>query len=323
MVKKNKKVIPILTGVILLSAILLSGTSCVSAVDEDTNLLVNVQESMTVSVTTPNTWASGGINTFLRNKVILNVTASNPAGFTASMTMKTDETMLVNTSKNTVTLPTLSSASGYQRANFPANYWGYSLGTTATLNSHTYNETDAGNENSYYYPLVARSTASPIIVLTSSTAATSSQDIYFGAKANATKASGTYIGTVVINVVTGVIDNNTNPTTPTDPATPGPTEEVASYTPSGSSHGTTTYSYRSGNSLITEISEGDNTDAYTGYTPPQGVFSDTTSSVSTGSSIADSLAMAATVAATSGYFFFIAAKRKEADDEEDDQQSEI
>ncbi len=289
------------------------------AVESDTNFQVNVKESLTVSISIPSSWASGDIDTFLRNKVSLYVNTNNPGGFTASMTMKTAETSLINTTQNSVTLPTLSS--GSTRGSFPANYWGYSLGTTATLNSHTYNETDEGNLNSYYYPLVSRA-ATPITVLYSSSASSGSQDIYFGAKANATKASGTYVGTVVINVVTGAIDNNTNPATPTDPVTPG-SEETPTYNPSptgGSSTGTTSYTYRrtgSGTSTTTtEISEGNNVSAYDSYTPPQGVFTDTISNLSEGSNIMTTLATAAAVATGTGLFAFITAKRREIDEDE-------
>ena len=51
-------------------------------------------------------------------------------------------------------------------------------GTTDSLNNHTYNETEIGNANSTYYPLVSTS-ATPITVLTSNGSGSGSQDIYF------------------------------------------------------------------------------------------------------------------------------------------------
>lgn len=319
MVKTKTKVITETMIVAVIMTLFLSNFFSVFAVENNTNFQVNVKEALSVSISIPSSWASGDIDEFLRNKVSLSVNTNNTAGFTASMTMKTATTSLVNTSKNTITLPTLSARS--TRRSFPANYWGYSLGTTATLNNQTYNETNEGNLNSYYYPLV-NNTATPITVLTSNSASTGSQDIYFGAKGNASLASGTYVGTVVINVVSGVIDNNTNPITPTDPVTPGP-EEIAEYEPAptgNSASGATSYTYRRSSSgtstTTTEITEGNNVSAYDSYTPPQGVFSDTTTNLSEGSDLVTTLATAASVATASGLFFFIAAKRREVDEDE-------
>ncbi len=319
MVKTKTEVITETILAILMTTLFLSNFSPAFAAESNTNFQVNVRETLTVAITLPSTWANGDIDTFLRNKVNLYVDTNNAAGFTATMHMKTTNTFLINTSRNTATLPTLSS--GSTRGSFPANYWGYSLGTTATLNNHTYNETDPGNLSSYYYPMVS-STATPITVLASSSASTGSQDIYFGAKGNASLPSGTYVGTVVINVVTGVIDNNTNPANPTNPVTPGP-EEVATYNPSptgNSSNGATSYTYRrssGGNTTTTtEISSGNNTSAYDSYTPPQGAFSNTTMNLSDGSDLGTTIATAAAVAAGTGLFAFITAKRREVDEDE-------
>lgn len=281
------------------------------AIAEDaTDFSVNVKESLFVSITTPTDWASGDIDTFLRNKVSIQVRSNNAAGFTASMTTKTPDTALTNTSKNTATLPTLSTSTS--RSSFPANYWGYSL-----------NDTDAGNNSSTYNALVG-STGTPITLLSSTTAASGSKDFYFGAKADVTKAAGTYTGTVVISVVTGVI-NEENPVTPTNPATPGPQNNTPNYNPAptgGSSSGTTTYTYTNTgsdtNTTTTEISEGDNTSAYSGYTPPQGQTQNTISNISNNSALATGLATASSIAAASGIFFFVLAKR-DKDDEEDEQ----
>lgn len=317
MVKTKTKVITKTMIIIATIIMFLLGVNRVFAVEDTTNFEVNVRESLTVSISSPTTWASGDIDTFLRNKFSLYVSTNNAAGFTASMTTKTADTFLTNTSKNSAIIPTL--AAGSTRGSFPANYWGYSLGTTATLNNQTYNETDVGNLSSNYYPLV-NNVSTPITVLSSSSASSGSQDIYFGAKANASLPSGTYVGTVVINVVTGVIDN-TNPITPVNPATPTE-DEVATYrpAPTGSSSGSTTYTHRSSSSgtstVTTEISAADNTDAYTGYTPPQGVFSDTTLNIAKESMLITGFATAASVATTSGLFFFIAAKRREIDEDD-------
>ena len=286
------------------------------AEEENTTFNVNVKESLTVSVTTPSTWASGNIDEFLRNKVNVTVSTNNAAGFTASMTTQTANTSLINTTKNIYTLPTLASST--TRGNFPANYWGYSL-----------DDVDAGSSSSTYSALVGAG-STPIIILSSNSAASGSKDFYFGAKGNAALAAGTYTGTVVINVVTGVIDNNTNPVTPTNPAGPSSTDNTAEYAaaPTGSSGGATSYTYRrssgSGSSatstVTTEVSEGNNVSAYVGYTPPQGETYSSSSNLANGAILASGLAATASMAAASGIFLFIASKKRDEEEDEDEDQ---
>ena len=295
----------------------------------NTTFEVNVKETLSVSITTPTNWAQGDTGEFLRNKVSLNVSSNTASDFTASMYSQ-DTTDLTNTLRNTETLSTLSSSS--VRSSFPANRWGYSLGSGTISGSTTvYGETDAGNNSSNYYPLVSTSNA-PIKILTGT--ASGSQDIYFGAKANTATASGTYAGTVIISVVTGTIDPTTNPTTPTNPATPSTPGGAASYsgtgtTTGGTTNGATTYTYArsagSGasatNTTTTQVSDGDNRSAYEGYTPPQGVVEKvfTESNINSASSLAAGLATTASVAAATGMFFFILAKRKEDDEDEEEE----
>lgn len=273
------------------------------AVDANTNFQVNVIDSLSVSVTTPSAWARGDMDEFLRNPVNVSVTTNNSAGFTATMSAKTTSTALTNTSNSSYTLPTLTANSS--RNAFPANYWGYSLDDTA-----------AGSGTSTYRAMVA-SNATPITLLSSSSASSGSKDFYFGAKGNAALPSGTYTGIVVINVVSGT--NGTTPSNPTNPATPNPSNDVAVYHPSptgGSANGTTTYTQRStasGNTTTTtEVTDGDNTAM---YTPPQGVMTNTLSNVVDNSALATGLALTATVAAASGMFMTIAARREGEDDE--------
>ena len=316
---KNTKVTHIISGVILSVAVLCSSFSYASATEGGTTFQVNVKEVLSVSVATPTSWMAGNIDTFLLNKVSLNVTSNNSAGFVATMTTKTSNTSLTNTSKSTFTLPTLDATSypsGVARNSFPANYWGYS-----------FDDTDAGSGTSTYKALVGAG-STPITVLSSNTATTGNRDFYFGAKADATKAAGTYVGTVVINVVSGVKDENTNPTTPTNPVTPS-NDEIAVYNPSpigGSSNGTTSYSYTNTSGGVstttTEVSDGNNVNSYDNYTPPQGVTYKTTSDVNGGISLATGLAVTASVAAASGMFFFILAKRKEDDEEEEEEEQQ-
>lgn len=295
-----KKMTIIITG----SVLFLADISSASAVEGggNTDFNVDVKEVLSVSVSTPTNWATGDIDTFLRNKVSINVVSNNTNGFTASMTTKTTDTSLTNTSKNTITLPTLTANT--TRADFSANYWGYSL-----------DDTEPGDNSSTYKPLVGLG-GTPITILSSTTASSGSKDFYFGAKANATLASGTYTGTVVISVVSGVIDN-TNPVTPIDPVQPNPIPNTPSY---NSTTNVTSYTYNptvpNTNTTTTDVVSGDVRGVYEGYTPPQGVTRSVTAKVQNFSNLATLLAIAATIATASGIFFFFAARREEEDDDE-------
>ena len=317
----------------------------------NTAFQVNVVDSLSVSITTPTENASGNVGDFLRNDVNLSVTSNNANGFTASMYSGDNTTDLVNaTSGNAEILATLDGT--YSRANFPANHWGYSLGAgniNSSMNNNSYGETGNGNGDSNYYPLVSNS-ATPITILTSDTAATSSQDIYFGAKSSTTQAAGTYTGTVVISVVTGAISES-NPITPTNPATPNTdtiaNDNQATYTGStgtgatvgGGTNGVTAYTVRTTSyggaggtgtgtgtgtgasedttTTTTQVTEGDTTSSY-----PLGVInhssSQTFSNIGDSNSLATGLAIASAAAATSGTIFFLLAKRKKDDDEEEE-----
>ncbi|MBQ2660689.1 hypothetical protein IJF93_01285 [Candidatus Saccharibacteria bacterium] len=289
-----------------------SDTSSVLATDTtNATFQINVKETLSVSVTAPSTWASdtptfdsstGTWSTgFLRNKISVNVISNNAQGFRASM--YASNTSLVNTSKSSATLPTLDTSiypSGVERSAFPANSWGYSL-----------TDTDSGLDSSSY--LAMGSSSSPVTLISESGAAAGSKDVYFGAKANLSQASGTYAGTVTISVVTGDIVE------PTTPATPNAAPNVAVYNPSpvgGSANGSTAYTTFSGTTTTTQVSDGDNR-AYSGYVSPQGVKDNTTSDIANGSSIATALAVAASIAAVSGVAFFAVAKRRNEDDEEE------
>lgn len=265
---------------------------------------VNVTEILTVSLTLPDTWASGNTGDFLRNAVTLNVASNNGNGFNASMTTKTATTSLAN-KNSAATIPTL--AADATRGNFPANYWGYSI-----------NDTAAGDNTSTYKALVGAG-STPISLLASNTAASASKDIYFGAKADSSKDSGTYTNTVVFNVVSGVIDEN-NPVTPVDPAKPSDTiADNPAYDSSADRtvHTSTTHNTQAGTTTTTtEVAAGD---VRSSYTRPQGVKTSSEANIGEGTPLATGLAVTAGIAATAGAVFFVAAKRKEKKDEEEKQ----
>lgn len=292
----------------------------------NTSFQVNVKESVSISITTPEEWGSGGSGDFMRNQITVNVATNSKAGFTASMFSKAN-TNLVNLSASGNTIPTLESSA--TRAAFPANYWGYSLGeytingvskgSDYQINGNTYGETADGNQGSNYYPLVATS-STPITIMSGNVNETSgTQNVYFGAKGDSSKASGIYSGTIVISVVTGQIDSSANPIAPANPANPGVYDVVAySGAPTGGAHGTTTYTYAAGNTTTTEVSDGDNRSLYDAYADPQGETEDTYSNIANYSPAATALAVTAAVAATSGAILLASSKYNNNKDEEND-----
>lgn len=291
----------------------------------DLNFQANVKEALSVSVTVPDDWASGDINTLLVNKINLSVKSNNAYGFTASMTTNDENTYLSHTTieptDDSLKINTLQS--DWTRSDTSTtNFWGYSIN----------DENEAGT----YSPLVGLGSA-PITVISNQESTdtehpVTSRDIYFGAKADTTKVAGTYSKTVVISVVSGMVapDDPTNPVIPDNPVTPssnpGATDPSAnpsySETYDVTAYTTTTTNPGDGVSVpstttTTNINEGN---VVSQYERPQGV-KNVTKTNGTGSSDAPdnsvltaALATTAAVAAGSGTLFFVLAKRKKDDE---------
>ena len=281
-----------------------------SVLAANTTFQVNVEEVLSVSITTPTEWARGEVGDFLRNKVVLNVSSNHIDGFTALMNTEDSDAYLYHSSKANTVLPTIPN-NNTPRSSFPDNYWGYSI-----------NDTDAGESTSTYDKLVGSGSA-PISLISNaqSTGANpiTSRNIYFGAKSDLSKASGTYSGTVVFNIISGVlpIDEDDNPTIPTDPATPSE-NNVATYdqTNNRTVYTTTTTNTTTGTTeQTTTITNGDTTSS---YADPAGVTDSTSSNIYDGSMLNTVLATTASVAAASGLIFFILAKRKKDDEDEEE-----
>ena len=300
---------------------------CTSSV----TLRANVAEVLSISITEPSSWANGDlaydstsgtyVSDLLRNKVTVSVLSNNPSGYTAAMYTKTSNTALVNKAKSSTasdydTIPTLTTSK--TAAQFPANYWGYSLDETVTTGTAT------GN-----YAGVTTS-SNPVRILKYGDGNNNTKDVYFGAKADASTASGTYAQTMVFSVVSGVTTDDPvaptpsdNPTGPQDNSTNNPVvaydstgqRTVYTNTSTNTSAGTTTNT--------TTISNTDEVDYYTSngatevtYAAPQGV----TSSSNNGNGVnglAIGLATASLVAAGTGIGIFAAAKRNNDDDDEE------
>ncbi|MBR3386177.1 hypothetical protein IKG68_01220 [Candidatus Saccharibacteria bacterium] len=292
----------------------------------DGTFQVSVGEILTVDVAKPDTWTDnkGEYDEFLTNKVSLTVSTNNTQGFQASMTAKTTETGLTNTSASS-SIPTLSS-DNVAPASFPTTgAWGFGLTTLG------------GTAPTAYNPIVAKNASVPSLIMQSTAAESKATDIYFGAKGSNTTPSGTYSNTVLISVVSGVHDD-TEPVTPVTPLPDNPSEPTtdnnnpggtvaynengAAGTPTGNTVYTNTYTSGTSPNTTThtysEITSGNNTSNYNGYQYPQGVTTTTTAAINEGTPLATGLAITAGVAAVAGVAFFLAAKRRSDDDEEDD-----
>ena len=280
-------------------------------ITRNTNFQVNVADALLVRITAPDDWATGDTGQFLRNHINVYASTNCVAGLTATMTTKTTNTSLVNTRKNTFTIPTLANDSLVSA--FPVNRWGYSLEDRVA-------EVD---QTALYGPLAA-SNESPIPILSIDTAGEFDQDVFFGAKADNTIASGTYANTVVFNFVTGVIQNdpdepNYNPVTPVDPATPT-TPDTPVYNPTSNRTTYTTVTHDDQNDTTSTTTEVTNGDTRSQYANPQGVRhqSTTTTEVNDGNALATGLAVASAVAGATGFIFFIVGKRRKDEDEEEE-----
>ena len=293
-------------AIMILSTIFMASQADVFA---DTTINVTAEEMLTVAVTMPETQASGdgsASGTFLRNKVALAVTTNNATGFTATMTTSTVDTDLTNGIDE---IPILTANA--TKSAFPTNYWGYSI-----------DDTNDGSDSSTYRPIAALGASVPSYITNSpSSSTTVTKNIFFGAKANLSKSSGTYSNTVVISVVSGVNNTeNQNPTTPTNPVHPSDDDSsdgTATFKPSpagGSNTGATVYTKTSGTTTGTTVTAGDKSGAT--FANPAGVT--TVSSVGEGTPLATGLAVTAGVAATAGIIFFIVAKRRRDDEDEED-----
>ena len=287
--------------------------------ENNVDFSVSIKEGLTVSVTTPESWASGSlsynstlgrwVSPFLVNPVNISVTSNNTNGFTASMTSSsTSDASLANTAGalvTTDTIPTLANATTWTRSNTSNTlFWGYSL--------------DDGNETGTYRGIPLKGTT-PVTVLSSENQSSGSRTIYFGAKADSTIASGTYAGTVIISVVSDIVttpedDNpNDNPVIPVNPATPAE-PNTPTYDSTNNRTVYTTINNDATNhteTTTTIVSDGDTRNIYAN---PQGV-----TRINEGTPLATGLAATTGAAVTTGIFFFIIAKRRKDEEEEEDQ----
>ena len=315
----------------ILSAPAVILNSAYADVTETVHFQVNIAEALTLTITDPTTWAEGNltntdsttgnkVSDFLRNKVNVAVKSNSGIGVRVSMYTKNDtdlrNTTSYSSSDATTYIPTLAattSAIGANGANFPTNRWGYSFTDTPTLNtSATYSPLSTS-------AITVIDTVPDITSDPSNVGVEADKDVFFGAKADQTKQSGTYHRTVYFAAVTGNIDTTDNPAIPSNPSTTDPINNAAHY---NSTAGSTTYTRRStsgsGTDSVTGSMDATNTEVTAGditttYAQAYGVTSE-----SNGSALATAFAVSAGVAATSGIFFFVAAKRRKDDDDDEE-----
>lgn len=288
---------------------------------------VNVQEVLNMTITNEGgkVSATGDVDQFLRDKVTVNVSSNNGTGFTAGMTTLKDTTELSHATLST-SLPTLQATAkcgGTSDANcaqFAANHWGYSL-----------DDTDAGKAGTYAALVGAKQT--PITIASSATQASASKDVFFGAKANQSQASGTYKGTVVFTVTSGTKGSDLPAASGTS-GDPTPGEDFQpSISPSTNSVPTYTYTTnnRTYRSTATSIADATvSTDAgqtkrstANDFVSPLGVNQkedQTFSNIQHGSIITTTLMVVAIIAAGVGIFFFILARRRDREEEDEIQE---
>lgn len=317
MLKNKNKIYLFLSCIVAATTIFLSYSKSSVIAEGNSDFKVDVGEILSVSVTSPTSYASGDPGIFLRNKVTVLVSSNNTEGFVAGISAtKVDSVLMTNLKNGDYTIPTLvsdvtctssnPSATNGRCDNFTDNHWGYSL-----------------NESETAYNGLYKGVSSTIDEIFNSGTGdsrenTKTKDIYFGTKASSA-VSGTYTGTVNITVISGATTITTEPTNPATPEEPDQQDDdEATYTadvnyPTDSNKGTTVYTTTDkANGRKTETSQvtnGDNRSIY-----PLGETEVTIGS--SGSDTATALAIAATVAATAGVIFFIAAKRDNDDDEE-------
>ena len=168
-----------------------SGNSVVASENITTD--VNVEPSLTVIIPSgplnlnldPSSTTSGS------NNLTITVGTNNATGYKTIMTSQSGNTDLVETTDNTLTIPTLASGSYSSPSDFPANHWGY--------------KKDSGS----YIPFAINTT-----ILESDTYANDdTTTLSFATKIDYLQASGTYNTTLVFtttaNPLVQTIDNLT------------------------------------------------------------------------------------------------------------------
>ena len=137
----------------------------------------------------------GGINELLRTGTSVTIATNNTSGYTATITSGLDSRdqnagSLYNSASNSY-IPSLLNST--LRKDFPVNSWGFS-----------FDDTEDGNNESTYNRLVPSDSAFPYVFSESNHPDEKIHDVFFAAKADVTKASGTYSADVSLKAVAAV-----------------------------------------------------------------------------------------------------------------------
>ncbi|HET8884467.1 MAG TPA: hypothetical protein VFM68_03275 [Candidatus Saccharimonadales bacterium] len=187
----NKKTSYKIGGMLALSAVLLSPIMASAATDTgDTtiNATVNSTLSMTTSGTVAMSVTPTGAGVGSSAKDTITVSTNNPSGYDLSLEADDAITTLSNGSDTLAAQVTPGALAN--------NSWGYSLDATAAESNVT---TLVGTWNGV--PAAGSATS---IKTTATTAASDVTDVWYGVKADTTKESGVYTGTVTYTAVTNV-----------------------------------------------------------------------------------------------------------------------
>lgn len=187
----NKKTSYKIGSALAVSAVLLSPVLA-GAVQDTGNTTINATVGSTISMSTAGTVAMTvtptGSGVASSAKDTITVSTNNASGYTLSLEADDATTTLTN---GTDTL----AAQGASGA-LANNSWGYSLDATAAqTNVATLTGTWEG---------VPAAGAATSLKTTATTAAAEATDVWYGVKADTTKESGVYTGTVTYTAVTNV-----------------------------------------------------------------------------------------------------------------------
>lgn len=311
MLKKITKICLSLSYILAAMAIFLPYPIKSALAGGSTDFKVDVEEMLSISITSPTEYASGNPGDFLRNKITVSASSNNAGGFVAGITAVKDSnnnpvTTLKSQAAGITPIPTLmsdvtcnSNCSNFADGSTDGR-WGYSItdtdssyGTYQGIPTSTINELfDSGTGSSRLN--------------------NKSGDVYFGALAS-NAASGTYAGAVNIIVISGTTEIATEPVNPAKPE--DPSDDEPTYEPAPVDKTVYTVVTEEDNGKKTETSQVTNGDTTSPY--PLGEIE-----VSPGSdsNLAVGLTVAAMVTATAGFIFFIVVKRRADDEDEEEQQ---
>ncbi len=160
------------------------------------NFSAQINPYISITVESPNVYGSGSTMELVRNGTTICVSTNNVTGYTAtissnSLSSEENGTSLYNRYSK-VYIPTLPAP--VLKSEFPDNGWGFS-----------FDDTEEGDNNSTYNNLKPLDAPNPYIFSEKDEAGEEEIDVYFAAKIDVSKNSGTYSSGVALRAVAGII----------------------------------------------------------------------------------------------------------------------